>query len=81
MREGGTTHTGLGRHGYRNHDLAFATLHGSARYLSRHLHIKLTHNARHISGTARARARRIRECATRTRRERSRRRGVHEGRK
>lgn len=49
-RRRSATHTGLGRHGYRNHDLAFSTLRGSARYLSRHLHIKLTHNARHISG-------------------------------
>ena len=43
---------GLRRHGYRNHDLAVSTLHGSTRYLPGHLHIKLTHNARHISGSA-----------------------------
>ena len=29
-----------------------STLHGSTRYLPGHLHIKLTHNARHISGSA-----------------------------
>lgn len=40
---------GWGRHGYRNHDLAFSTLRRSTRYLSRYLHIKLTHNVRHIS--------------------------------
>ena len=39
---------GQGRHGYRNHDLAFSTLHESTRYLC-YLHIKLTHNSRHIS--------------------------------
>ena len=43
---------GLRRHGYRNHDLAVSTLHGSTRYLPGHLHIKLTHNARHISASA-----------------------------
>lgn len=60
---------GWGRHGYRNHDLAFSTLRRSTRYLSRYLHIKLTHNVRHISSNC------VRLCTPQRQTEREKKRG------